>query len=97
MFSSWLRTCIPSKQMSNCFAVLGRFLCTVFSYDIPMYTIKVPEFLQDHTPTPFRSPLDPPPDFPHAFCMTQRFQTLPYNYSLTEKLLFVALTCVLKR
>ena len=37
------------------------------------------------TSTPLQSLLSPATDFWHTLCMTQRLQTLPYNYWPTEK------------
>ena len=57
---------------------------------LTLYTINIPQL--------FRALLQPPPelsliqvDFQHAFCMTSRLSTLPFNYQSTEKPLFAAL------
>ena len=52
-----------------------------------MYTIKT-EFLQDHAPTLLQRSID----FQHAFCISQRLWTLPFDYWSAEKYFLAGVT-----
>ena len=57
-FLNCLWTCILLKQILNYFTVSGRFFCTVFSHDMPMYTIKT-DFYRTMLQPSSRAPLTP--------------------------------------